>query len=126
MQKGLRGMNSPIQVGPKAKCDIYRNKAPTPEPSTQATVTPANRTACFAQTELLSLALFPRQWCWKMLSSALLSSLPHGHLEHLQLLHSFGPPQGSIPSLLTEQEWQIVGRLGTCRRAGSCLHHLLT
>lgn len=61
MQEGLRGMNSPIQGGPKAKYDIYRNEAPTPEPSTQAAVTPANRTACFARTELLSLALFPRQ-----------------------------------------------------------------
>lgn len=61
MQEGLKGMDSPIQGGPKAKCDIYGNKAPSPEPSIQAAVTPANRTACFARTELRSLALFPRQ-----------------------------------------------------------------
>lgn len=51
--------------------------------------------------------------------------LAHGHLKYLQLLPSFGPPHSSIPSLQTEQEQQIRGRLGTCQRAGSCLHHLL-
>lgn len=51
--------------------------------------------------------------------------LAHGHLKHLQLLPNFGPPHSSVPSLPTEQEQQIRGRLGTCQRAGSCLHHLL-
>lgn len=32
-------MNSHIQGGPKVKCDIYKNKASTPDPSIQAAVT---------------------------------------------------------------------------------------
>lgn len=61
MQEGLRGMNSPTRVALKAKCDIYGNKASVPEPSVQAAATSTNRTACFAQTKLLTLSLLPKQ-----------------------------------------------------------------
>lgn len=60
-----------------------------------------------------------------LLPAFLLPSLTHGHLEHLQLLHCFGPPPSSVPSLPAAQEKQSRGRVGTCWWAGGCLHHLL-
>lgn len=81
VQERLRGVNRPVQGDPKAKCDNYRNKRPTPEPSAQASVTPAHRTAHFAQTDLLSLALVPRQWRQAVTLCSLLSSCLPSHTD---------------------------------------------